>query len=87
MYATISPVTVFPSEATQLQVPEVLLMGLGSSARCIVTYALCDSEGSKLRQDLMIMDAETYASWGTDDSFVLTWLATQLGLTIVEIVL
>lgn len=87
MYATISPVTVFPSQATQLQVPEVLLLGLGSSARCIVTYALCDSEGAKLIQDLLTMDTETYASWGTDDSFVLAWIASQLGLTIVESVL
>jgi hypothetical protein len=29
----------------------------------------------------LFMDSETYAEWGNDDNFVITWVCQELGIT------
>lgn len=86
MYATIEPVSVYPSTASMLCIPEVMVQNLGVATRAIVTWCFCTAEGEQLTQDTMAMPYDVYALWGTDDAYVFTWLAAQLGLTILSIV-
>lgn len=86
MYATIEPVSVYPSTASMLCIPEVMLQNLGVATRNVVTWTLCTAEAQSLTQGTLTMSAEEYALWGTDDTYVFTWVAAQLGLTILSIV-
>lgn len=86
MYAIISPVSVYPSTATMLCVPEVMVQNLGVATRAVVTWTLCTSEAQPLSQGTVAMPSETYALWGSDDTFVFNWLGEQLDLTITTIV-
>jgi len=42
------------------------------------------SSGSMLMDGNLPMDETTYASWGTDDSYVVNWALAELGLTAAE---
>jgi hypothetical protein len=83
MYAIIQPVTVFPSTATVLFIDNVNVQP-GNSA----TYQwwLQDAERANLTTGTITLMGEAYAAWGTDDEYLYTYTAQQLGLTIVEIV-
>jgi hypothetical protein len=83
MYAIIQPVTVFPSTATVLFINNVNVQP-GTSA----TYQwwLQDAERANLTTGTITLTGDAYAAWGTDDEYLYTWTAQQLGLTIVEIV-
>jgi hypothetical protein len=83
MYAIIQPVTVFPSTATVLSIDNVNVQP-GTSA----TYQwwLQDAERANLTTGTTTLMGEAYAAWGTDDEYLYTYTAQQLGLTIVEIV-
>jgi hypothetical protein len=58
--------------------------GTGTSA----TYQwwLQDAERANLTTGTITLTGEAYAAWGTDDEYLYTYTAQQLGLTIVEIV-
>ena len=83
MYAIIQPVTVFPSTATVLFINNANVQP-GTSA----TYQwwLQDAERANLTTGTITLMGEAYAAWGTDDEYLYTYTAQQLGLTIVEIV-
>jgi len=83
MYAIIQPVTVFPSTASVLFIDNVNVQP-GTSA----TYQwwLQDAERANLTTGTITLMGEAYAAWGTDDEYLYTYTAQQLGLTIVEIV-
>jgi hypothetical protein len=83
MHAIIQPVTVFPSTATVLFIDNVNVQP-GTSA----TYQwwLQDAERANLTTGTITLMGEAYAAWGTDDEYLYTYTAQQLGLTIVEIV-
>jgi hypothetical protein len=83
MYAIIQPVTVFPSTATVLFIDNVNVQP-GTSA----TYQwwLQDAERANLTTGTITLTGDAYAAWGTDDEYLYTYTAQQLGLTIVEIV-
>jgi hypothetical protein len=76
-------VTVFPSTATVLSIDNVNVQP-GTSA----TYQwwLQDAERANLTTGTITLTGEAYAAWGTDDEYLYTYTAQQLGLTIVEIV-
>jgi len=85
MYAKIQPVQVFPNNANVL-VLSTPIVTLGSSA--VMTAFLKDTfEGAYLTPGATLtLTGEAYAAWGTDDEYLYTYTAQQLGLTIVEIV-
>ncbi len=83
MYATIEPVEVFPSTATVLFINNVNVQP-GASAS--YQWWLQSAERANLTTGTINLTGEAYAAWGTDDDYLYTYTAAQLGLTIVEIV-
>ena len=83
MYATIEPVSVFPSTATVLFINNVNVQP-GTSAS--YQWWLQSAERANLTTGTINLTGDAYAAWGTDDDYLYTYTATALGLTIVEIV-
>jgi len=83
MYAIIEPVSVFPSTATVLWINNVNVQP-GTSAS--YQWWLQDAERANLTTGTINLTGDAYAAWGTDDEYLYTYTAQQLGLTIVEIV-
>ena len=83
MFATIEPVTVFPSTATVLFINNVNVQP-GTSAS--YQWWLQDAQRANLTTGTINLTGEAYAAWGTDDDYLYTYTAQQLGLTIIEIV-
>jgi hypothetical protein len=83
MYAIIEPVTVFPSTATVLWINNVNVQP-GASAS--YQWWLQDAERANLTTGTINLTGDAYAAWGTDDDYLYTYTAQQLGLTIIEIV-
>jgi len=83
MFATIEPVSVFPSTATVLYINNVNVQP-GASAS--YQWWLQSAERANLTTGTINLTGDAYAAWGTDDDYLYTYTATALGLTIVEIV-
>lgn len=83
MFATIEPVQVFPSTATVLFINNVNVQP-GTSAS--YQWWLQSAERANLTTGTINLTGDAYAAWGTDDDYLYTYTAAQLGLTIVEIV-
>lgn len=83
MFATIEPVSVFPSTATVLFINNVNVQP-GTSAS--YQWWLQSAERANLTTGTINLTGDAYAAWGTDDDYLYTYTATALGLTIVEIV-
>jgi len=83
MFATIEPVSVFPSTATVLWINNVNVQP-GTSAS--YQWWLQDAQRANLTTGTINLTGDAYAAWGTDDDYLYTYTAAQLGLTIVEIV-
>ena len=83
MYATIEPVSVFPTTATVLYINNVNVQP-GTSAS--YQWWLQSTERGNLTAGTINLDGAAYAAWGADDEYLSTYTAQQLGLTIVEIV-
>ena len=83
MFATIEPVEVFPSTATVLWINNVNVQP-GTSAS--YQWWLQSAERASLTTGTISLTGDAYAAWGTDDDYLYTYTAAQLGLTIVEIV-
>lgn len=83
MFATIEPVSVFPSTATVLFINNVNVQP-GASAS--YQWWLQSAERANLTTGTINLTGDAYAAWGTDDDYLYTYTAAQLGLTIIEIV-
>lgn len=83
MFATIEPVSVFPSTATVLYINNVNVQP-GTSAS--YQWWLQSAERANLTTGTINLTGDAYAAWGTNDEYLYTYTAAQLGLTIVEIV-
>lgn len=83
MYATIEPVSVFPSAATVLFINNVTVQP-GSSAS--YQWWLQNTERGNLTTGTVNLTGEAYAAWGADDTYLYTFTAQTLGLVIEEIV-
>jgi len=83
MFATIEPVEVFPSTATVLFINNVNVQP-GTSAS--YQWWLQSAERANLTTGTINLTGDAYAAWGTDDDYLYTYTAAQLGLTIIEIV-
>ena len=83
MYATITPVSVFPSTATVLYINNVNVQP-GASAS--YQWWLQSAERGSLTTGSINLDGAAYAAWGADDEYLYRYSAESLGLVIVEIV-
>jgi hypothetical protein len=83
MYATITPVQVFPSTATALFINNVTVQ-LGASAS--YQWWLQTEERGNLTTGVLSLAGAAYAAWGSDDEYLYRYSAEVLGLTIIEIV-
>jgi hypothetical protein len=83
MYATIEPVSVFPSTATVLYINNVNVQP-GTSAS--YQWWLQSVERANLTTGTINLTGDAYAAWGSNDEYLYTYTAAQLGLTIVQIV-
>jgi hypothetical protein len=77
MKIQISPVSVFPSIATQVEFLPAEI-AYGQSARC--QYILQDEAGGNLTSARVEMTPEQYALWGDDDSYAADTFLANLGL-------
>lgn len=89
MFAIIQPVsTGIPAKtADKLRVSNVQINNVGPDGVADVRWQLYNDAGSVL-EGTSILAGAAYAAWGSNDEYLLTWLATPevLDLTIVEIV-
>lgn len=83
MYATIEPVSVFPTTATVLCINNVNVQP-GASAS--YQWWLQSTERANLTAGTINLDGAAYAAWGEDDEYLYRYSAESLGLVIVEIV-
>ena len=84
MYATITPVSTFPSSSTVLSINNVTVFP-GSSA-AFNWYLLAAPNGAPQANGTIALDGAAYAAWGADDEYLYRYSAETLGLVIVEIV-
>jgi hypothetical protein len=83
MYATITPVSVFPTTATVLYINNVNVQP-GTSAA--FQWWLQSAERGNLTAGTITLAGAAYAAWGADDEYLYRYSAETLGLVIVEIV-
>jgi hypothetical protein len=83
MYAIIEPVPAFPQPAVGLYIANVTVFP-NSSAE--FGWQLVDSDKKTVGSGTINLTGDAYAAWGTDDDYLYTYTAAQLGLTIVQIV-
>lgn len=83
MYAIIEPVKVFPSTATVLWINNVNVQP-GASAS--FQWWLQSAERANLTTGTITLTGDAYTAWGSNDEYLYTYTAQQLGLTIIEIV-
>lgn len=90
MFAIIQPVsTGVPAKtADKLRVSNVQINTVGPDGSADVRWQLYNDAGSVLEGSSVLAGA-AYAAWGSNDEYLLMWLATPevLNLTIIEIVL
>ena len=85
MYAQIQPVPAFGGPATVLVITDVVVLP-GASAT-LGWHLRTEPTGSDIVPPATLtLTGGAYAAWGTDDEYLYTWTAQQLGLTIVAIV-
>lgn len=84
MYATITPVSTFPSPSTVLSINNVTVYP-GSSA-AFNWYLLASPNGAPQANGTITLDGAAYVAWGADDEYLYRYSAETLGLTIIEIV-
>lgn len=87
MYAKIQPVSVgYPvKQADKLRVSNVVVNKLGDNGAAVLRWQMYNDQGS-VTENSSELTGDAYVAWGADDSYLLTWLGTTLGLTITEIV-
>lgn len=61
---------------------DIAQMELGSSATFRVT--LYDSDDKCVSNKYVTLDGQDYLNWGTDDKYVLNYIAKTLGLTMIS---
>ena len=83
MHAIIEPVPAFPQPAVGLLIANVTVFP-GSRAGWV--WQLVDVAKATVGTGQIAIEGDAYAAWGTDDDYLYTYTAAQLGLTIVEIV-
>lgn len=83
MFATIEPVSAFPKPAVALFINNVTVW---PSSEAQFGWLLRDADGGQVGAGNLTLAGDAYAAWGTDDDYLYTYTAAQLGLTIVEIV-
>jgi len=83
MHATIQPVPAFPKPAVALFINNVTVW---PSSEAQFGWTLRDADGAQVGFGILTLSGDAYAAWGTDDDYLYTYTAAQLGLTIVEIV-
>ena len=83
MHAIIEPVPAFPQPAVGLLIANVTVFP-GSRAGWV--WQLVDAARATVGTGQIAIEGDAYAAWGTDDDYLYTYTAQQLGLTIVEIV-
>lgn len=83
MHATIQPVPAFPKPAVALFINNVTVW---PSSEAQFGWTLRDADGVQVGSGILTLSGDAYAAWGTDDDYLYTYTAAQLGLTIVEIV-
>lgn len=83
MHAIIEPVPAFPQLAVGLLIANVTVFP-GSRAGWV--WQLVDAAKATVGTGQIAIEGDAYAAWGTDDDYIYTYTAQQLGLTIVEIV-
>lgn len=84
MIASIQPVSVWPSTATQILFE---LFRVTPNVTLLAQYRLLDSGGAQLTVNEVSMTADQYSGWsGTvdDDVYIPSCLCANLGLTVVS---
>jgi hypothetical protein len=85
MYAQIQPVPAFGGPAIVLVITDVVVLP-GASAT-LGWHLRTEPTGSDIVPTAALaLTGDAYAAWGTDDEYLYTYTAQQLGLTIVAIV-
>jgi hypothetical protein len=55
---------------------------LFNSAR--IRVAILDENGNMLDLTFLTMEGEDYTNWGSDDNYIINYVATKLGFTIIN---
>ena len=79
MIYSIAPVQILKGQATQLNIYSVTVQ-LDSSAT--IQWSLLDASNAGLANGTITLAGTDYTAWGTDDSYIPTQVAAQLGVTL-----
>lgn len=86
MHANIQPVSIWfgkqPQSGVVLEAIAIVAPNVGAK----VEWRILNPQAQIVAQGMEEMTGDTFAAWGSDDSYVYQWLGAVLGLTILEIV-
>ena len=80
MKTDIQPVAFWNDAATQLEVSNAQIRVLGGGGTAFVYWRMSNAEGTPLRDGHVTLQGAEYDAWGNDDSYLLTFVTTALGL-------
>lgn len=73
-YAIVKTNTLCSFNATVMQVE--------LSVKAVIAVSLYDENGNYFSSQTIVMEGDDYIAWGSDDSYVNRYIATQLGTTL-----
>lgn len=83
MFAIIQTVSTWPQASTRLTIDNVSIVPATSA---LFWWHLKTSDGAEMQSGALSLTGDAYAAWGSNDEYLYTYTAAQLGLTIIEIV-
>jgi hypothetical protein len=84
MQINIQPITIYPYQADAIRIDAVKIRGIGDTGSAIVFYAYVSTTGSPeqtLNNGSIEIPNNIYNQWGTDDTFIIDYVISTLGLT------
>lgn len=52
-----------------------------SNVKITCNFFASDS-GERVKQEILLIPSDIYDNWGTDDQYIINWVAGQLGVTL-----
>lgn len=83
MFANIEPLKIVPGTNVAVILELLAIVVPNKGAR--VEWRLLNSQTQVVANGLDEMSSDDYAKWGDDDSYLFTWIAPRLGVTIKEL--
>ena len=81
MQINIQPVTIYPHVANMLQIDAVKIRNIGIRGSAIILCSYISTNGQPVSSATVDMPTHIYDQWGTDDTYVINYTLSELGLS------